>query len=80
MDSDIHEKILYHINHGILYFSGLEPVEPFIAWTPARDEEARIQYLEGYKKRLKHLSEIRSIPYHPSSHFDEHHQLKPEYR
>lgn len=80
MDGDVHEKILYHINHGMLYFAGLEPVEPFIAWTPARDEDARNRYLEDYKKRLHNLSEIPSIPYHPSSHYDENHQLKIEYR
>lgn len=80
MDGDIHEKILFHINHGILYFAGLEPVEPFIAWTPSHDEEERKQYLEEYKQRFHNLSEIPSIPYHPHSHYDEHHQLKIEYR
>ncbi|AKG33335.1 NAD(P)H-dependent oxidoreductase [Paenibacillus durus] len=50
------------------------------AWTPARDEDARIRYLEDYKKRLQNLSAILSIPYHPISHYDEHHQLKMEYR
>lgn len=80
MDGDIHEKILYHINHGMLYFAGLEPVEPFIAWTPSHDEEKRKVYLEEYKWRLHHLFEIPSIPYHPQSHYDEHHQLKREYR
>lgn len=80
MDGDIHEKILYHINHGMLYFAGLEPVEPFIAWTPARDEEARQRYLAEYKRRLHHLSETPSIPYHPTSHYDNNHQLKDEYR
>jgi NAD(P)H dehydrogenase (quinone) len=80
MDGDIHEKILYHINHGMLYFTGLQPVEPFIAWTPARDEEARKRYLEEYRWRLQNLYEIPSIPYHPASHYDENHQLKLEYR
>ncbi|BCG57390.1 NAD(P)H-dependent oxidoreductase [Paenibacillus sp. URB8-2] len=80
MDGDIHEKILYHIHHGMLYFAGFEPVEPFIAWTPARDEEARNRYLDEYKKRLQNLSAIPSIPYHPTAHYDEHHQLKIEYR
>jgi NAD(P)H dehydrogenase (quinone) len=80
MDGDIHEKILNHINHGMLYFAGLEPVEPFIAWTPARDEDARNRYLEDYKMRLQNLAAIPSIPYHPSSHYDENHQLKMEYR
>ena len=80
MDGDIHEKILYHINHGMLYFAGLEPVEPFIAWTPSHDEEERKRYLEEYKKRLHNFSDLPSIPYHPSSHYDDHHQLKAEYR
>ncbi|RBP30148.1 MULTISPECIES: NAD(P)H-dependent oxidoreductase [Bacillus] len=80
MDGDMHEKILYHINHGMLYFSGLEPVEPFIAWTPSHNKEDREQYLEEYKKRLHNISDIPSISYHPSSHYDEIHQLKTEYR
>ncbi|WP_235949966.1 hypothetical protein [Paenibacillus apii] len=29
MDGDIHEKILYRIHHGMLYFAGFEPVEPY---------------------------------------------------
>ncbi|EJR31634.1 NAD(P)H-dependent oxidoreductase [Bacillus mycoides] len=80
MDGDMHEKILYHINHGMLYFSGLEPVEPFIAWTPSHNEENRKRYLEEYKKRLHNISEIPSIPYHPAPHYDENHQLKVEFR
>ncbi|WP_342576110.1 NAD(P)H-dependent oxidoreductase [Solibacillus sp. FSL K6-1781] len=80
MDGDIHEQILYHINHGMLYFAGLDPVEPFIAWTPTHHEDERKRYLEEYKGRLHHLLEIPSIPYHPHSHYDENHQLKSEYR
>ena len=80
MDGDIHEKILYHINHGMLYFSGMEPVEPFIVWTPSHDENERKRYLEEYKSRLQNLSKIQTIPYHPHSHYDESHQLKKEYR
>ncbi|MCH4569843.1 NAD(P)H-dependent oxidoreductase [Bacillus sp. ES1-5] len=80
MDGDIHEKILYHINHGMLYFSGLQPVEPFIAWTPSHNEEERKCYLEKYKTRLQNISEIPSISYHSASHYDENHQLKIEYR
>lgn len=30
---DIHEQILFHINHGMLYFAGMTPLEPFIAYT-----------------------------------------------
>jgi NAD(P)H dehydrogenase (quinone) len=80
LDGDIHDKILYHINHGMLYFAGLEPVEPYIAWTPAGDEEARYRYIEEYKDRLHTLAETPSISYHPASHYDRNHQLKSEYR
>ncbi|WKA60282.1 NAD(P)H-dependent oxidoreductase [Planococcus shenhongbingii] len=80
MDGDIHEKILYHINHGMLYFSGMQPVEPFISWTPSHDEEERKMYLEAYKQRLHSLSEQPIISYHPKAHYDENHQLKKEYQ
>ncbi|MFJ5625669.1 NAD(P)H-dependent oxidoreductase [Peribacillus loiseleuriae] len=79
IDGDIHEKILYPINSG-LYFAGLEPVEPFIAWTPSHDEADRERYLEEYKGRLQQLLDIPSIPYHPQSHYNEEYQLKMEYR
>ena len=64
----------------MLYFAGMEPVEPFIAWTPSRNEQARKRYLNEYKDRLHHLLQIPLIPYHPTSHYDEHHQLRIEYR
>lgn len=50
MDDDIHERILYHINHGMLCFASLEPVEPFIAWTPSHPEEKRKHYFEKYNR------------------------------
>ncbi|MGC4018163.1 MAG: NAD(P)H-dependent oxidoreductase [Muricomes sp.] len=80
MDGDIYEKILYHINHGMLYFSGMEPVQPFIAWTPSRDAGERKKYLEEYKTVLEHLEDRPSITYHPHSHYDNEHQLLPEYQ
>ncbi len=80
IDGDIHGQILYHINHGMLYYAGLEPVEPFIAWTPARDEEARKRYLQEFEQRMHNLASIPSIPYHSVAHYDENRQLKPEYR
>lgn len=79
IDGDIHERILHHINRA-LYFAGLEPVEPFIAWSPSHDKADRERYLEEYKWRLQKLLEIPSIPYHPQSHYDEKYQLKMEYR
>jgi len=42
----------------MLYFAELDPIEPFIAWTPSHDEDNRKVYLEEYKWRLNHPLEI----------------------
>ena len=56
MDGDIEEQILYHINHGMLYFAGLEPVEPFIAWTPSRNEQARKRHHQPMPSRPSEIA------------------------
>lgn len=80
VDGDMYDKILYHINHGMLYFSGMQPVEPFIAWTPSHDADVRKRYLHEYRELLKHIEERPVLSYHPNSHFDSHHQLLPKFR
>jgi len=80
IDGDIHEQILFSVNHGILFFTGLQPVQPFIAYRVAHDEERRRKYLEEFRNRLHRLDELPLIPYHPSTHYGPDHQLKEEYR
>lgn len=80
LDGDMEDKILYHINHGMLYFSGMQPVKPFVAWTPSHDAGERKEYLEEYRKILIDLDNRPVISYHPQSHYDEHHQLLQKYR
>jgi NAD(P)H dehydrogenase (quinone) len=47
------EAILFPVQHGMLYFTGMDVLPPFIAWGPARaDEETRASYFHDYKKRL----------------------------
>ncbi len=79
-NGDIHEQVLYPIQHGILYFSGMEVLPPFIAYSVARDEAQRLQYLEQFRQRLHTLDQTAPIPFHPNSHYDETMQLKPEFR
>ena len=43
---DIYEQVLFHINHGMIYFSGMTPLEPFIAYQVSHSEEVRRDYLE----------------------------------
>jgi NAD(P)H dehydrogenase (quinone) len=75
------EKILFPIQHGILYFCGFEVLPPFISYAPAHlDHEQRTRMLEAYHQRLSELDRVQPIAFHPSHHFDERMQLKPEFR
>ena len=45
------DKILFHINHGMLAFVGMDVVPPFVAWSPARvTPEQRAEYLDEFSK------------------------------
>lgn len=47
------DKILFHINHGMLYFVGMKTLEPFIAFSPVRKtEDERKELLNSYQKYL----------------------------
>lgn len=49
-------QILAPIQHGVFWFNGIVPLEPFIAWSPARIEsEDRLGYLRALDRRLKEL-------------------------
>jgi NAD(P)H dehydrogenase (quinone) len=75
------ETILFPIQHGILYFCGFDVLPPFIAYSPAHaSEEQRTQMLADFQQRLANLDQLQPIAYHPTHHFDEQMQLKPEYR
>jgi NAD(P)H dehydrogenase (quinone) len=75
------EQILFPIQHGILYFCGFEVLPPFVAFAPAHaNEEQRSALLEAYGRRLSTLEQLQPVAFHPLQHFDEHMQLKPEYR
>ena len=54
--------ILFHIQHGMLYFTGMDVLPPFVAWGPARADDAlRQQYLEAFTLRLRSLATTRPI-------------------
>ena len=75
------EQILFPIQHGILYFCGFEVLPPHIAFAPAHaTKEQRVKMLEGFRQRLSTLDQIQPIAFHPTDHFDEHLQLKSEFR
>ncbi len=58
------EKILFPINHGMLYFVGMDVLEPFVAYSPARiSDEERKNYLNNYTHRLSNLNLEKPISF-----------------
>ena len=56
------ERILAPIQHGIFWFNGILPLEPFIAWSPARiGDGERNQLLRALRVRLKSLFDEPAI-------------------
>jgi NAD(P)H dehydrogenase (quinone) len=52
------ENVLAPIQHGVFWFNGFLPLDPFIVWRPARiSEEERKTYLSQLDDRLRHLDQ-----------------------
>jgi NAD(P)H dehydrogenase (quinone) len=48
--------LLAPIQHGVFWFNGFLPLDPFIAWSPVRvSPEVRAEYLEQLDQRLRSL-------------------------
>lgn len=70
-------QLLYPVNHGVLYFCGIQPIPPFFAFAVFQiGDEKRKEYLEQYRQRLLTLESTAPIAYHRLSDFDENMQLK----
>lgn len=75
------DRILYPIQHGILFFCGYRVLPPFVAFAPAHaDPEARTAMLRAYQDHLRGLESLEPVPFHPLAHYDEGMQLKAEFR
>jgi NAD(P)H dehydrogenase (quinone) len=68
---------LFNINHEILFFSGLDVLEPFIVPAGVSETE-RKEYIQLLKERMSKLESVETIPYHPLADY-EGGQLKKEY-
>ena len=62
--------ILAPIQHGIFWFNGFRPLEPFIAWSAARISDAeRTAYLDQLRTRLESIFEERPLELPPLADF-----------
>lgn len=67
---DIHAH-LHPIQYGMLRFVGFDVLPPFIAWGPARADEARRKAnIDAYVERVLSIPETDPIPYRPLSDYD----------
>lgn len=58
------DQILFHINHGMLYFVGMDVLPPFVVYSPVRlNEEERKGRLEEYRILLLSIEEAIPINY-----------------
>ncbi len=80
VNGDIYD-LLFPIHHGILYFAGMTPLPPFVAYSSAHvDDTIRQKYVEEFQHRLLTLEDTEPLPFHPLDHYGEGMQLKDEYR
>lgn len=71
------ERVLYPIQHGVLYFVGFEVLRPFIAWSPANRSAAdREAMLINFRERLRYLDEENAIEFPRLEDYDEDLQLR----
>ena len=71
------DRILYPIQHGILFFCGLEVLPPFVAYGPAHQNDGdRDATLERFRRHLRSLETMAPIPFHTLADYDERMQLK----
>jgi NAD(P)H dehydrogenase (quinone) len=71
--------VLFPINHGTLYFCGMEVFEPFVAFAVFQvSNDTRKRYLEEYRQVLENIGERQVIQYHPHADYDEHQRMKKE--
>ncbi len=60
------ETILMPIHHGIFWFNGFSPLQPFIGWTVAhKTDEERRAILEQWRSRLKTVLDEQPVPMPP---------------
>ncbi len=56
------DSIIYHINHGTLYYCGFDVLPYFVAWqAQLANEETRQKYLDDYKKHLENIDKLQPL-------------------
>jgi NAD(P)H dehydrogenase (quinone) len=66
-------SVMAPIQHGIFWFNGFQPLEPFVAWGATRaSDDTRAEYLEKLRARLLGIFDEAPIELPPLSDFPQH--------
>jgi NAD(P)H dehydrogenase (quinone) len=59
-------EVLFPIQHGLLYYTGMDVLEPFAVWHAiGMDDERYTAVTDGYRERLRGLFSDEPIPFRP---------------
>ncbi|MBZ5638127.1 MAG: NAD(P)H-dependent oxidoreductase [Acidobacteriia bacterium] len=71
------ERILFPVQHGILYFVGFSVLPPFVAYAPTHgDDASRDAQMAEWDGRLRTLATAEPIPFPPLEAYDENLRLR----
>lgn len=71
------DALLYPIQHGCLFFTGMAVLPPFVSWGPGRaSAEQRAADLAAWRERLLAVEHTEPIPFPRLADYDERFQLR----
>ncbi len=73
------EVMLWPLHFGVLFYSGLQVLPPYVAWSiQYSSHEQRQRYLEGYAAHLEALPRAEPLFFHPLADFGPDWRLRPD--
>jgi NAD(P)H dehydrogenase (quinone) len=77
IDGDI-LTVLWPIHNGLLRYTGFDVLPPYVAFMPARENEAmRNRQLDGWRQRLEAVNETPRLFFHPAEDYGPNERLRP---
>ncbi len=70
--------VLWPIHNGLLRYTGFDVLPPYIAYMPAREDDAtRTKQLTAYRQRLETVDQTPHLFFHPAEDYGPNERLKP---
>lgn len=77
IDGDI-MTVFWPIHNGLLRYSGFDVLPPYLAYMPAREDDAtRKKQLDSYRQRLESIPQTPHLFFHPAEDYGVNERLKP---